>query len=162
MSVDYILIAIQWLLTICLLVKFIPKNKIREAQVAFFFKQLLTWLLGLSVVQLRLIEYPVRLFPYANKTSFTFEYFVYPALCAIFNVHFPENKGTFSRFMYYFYYCTTISILEIFVERYTNILKYIHWTWYVTWITLFITFYMTRKYFVWFFKLKQKNLSSHI
>jgi hypothetical protein len=155
MNRDYMFIIIGWVVTIGLLLKFIPKNKIREAHVAFFFKQLLTWLLGLLVVELRLIEYPVRLFSYANKTSFTFEYFIYPSLCAIFNVHYPEKKSAFGQFMYFFYYCTTITILEIYVEKYTNILKYIHWNWYITWITLFITFYATRKYYVWFFKLNR-------
>jgi len=157
MSRDYIFIIIEWIVTIGLLVKFIPKNKIREASIAFFFKQLLTWILGLSVAQLKLIDYPVRLFPYASRTSFTFEYFVYPSMCAIFNIHYPKKKNFFGQFMYYCYYCTTITILEIYVEKHTNILKYIHWTWYITWITLFITFYMTRTYYVWFFKLKQKN-----
>ena len=156
-NTDYILIATQWIVMIVLLLKFIPKNKIREAHTAFFFKQLVTWVLGLSVVQLKLIEYPVRLFPYANKASFTFEYFIYPSLCAIFNVHYPEKKSAFSQFMYYFYYCTSMTVLEVFVEKYTNILRYLHWTWYITWITLFITFYMTRKYYEWFFKLKENK-----
>jgi hypothetical protein len=159
MNIDYLLIATEWIITIVLFLKYIPKNKIREAHVAFFFKQVITWITGLSVVQLKLIEYPVRLFPYANKTSFTFEYFVYPSICAIFNVHFPEKKGAFSKLMYYFYYCTTMTVVEIFVERYTNVIKYIHWTWYITWITLFITFYITRRYYVWFFKLKQDHKS---
>nr|WP_282434416.1 CBO0543 family protein [Desulfosporosinus orientis] len=43
----------------------------------------MTWAVGLGVVELRLIEYPVRLFPYANRTSFSFEYFIYPSICAI-------------------------------------------------------------------------------
>jgi len=155
-NINYAIIIIEWIVTICLLVKFIPKNKLREASLAFSFKQLVTWVLGLAVVELRLIEYPVRLFfPYASKTSFTFEYFVYPSLCAIFNVHYPEKKSRWGQFMYYSYYCTTMTILEVFVEKYTEILKYIHWTWYITWITLFITFYMTRKYYEWFFKLKK-------
>ena len=157
MNRDYILIAIGFIITIILLVKFIPKNKFREAIVAFLFKQLITWILGLSVVELRLIEYPVRLYPYATKSSFAFEYFIYPSFCAIFNVHYPEKKSALGRFMYYFYYCTAITISEVFIEKYTNILKYIHWTWYITWSTLFITFYITRIFYVWFFKLKQND-----
>ena len=157
MDINYILILIEWIATIGLLIKFIPKNKFREANVAFFFKQLITWVLGLSVVQLKMIEYPVRLFPYACKTSFTFEYFVYPSLCAIFNVHYPKNKSNFAQFMYYSYYCTSMTIIEVVVEKHTNLLKYIHWTWYITWISLFITFHMTRKYYVWFFKLKRND-----
>jgi len=157
MNRGYIFIAIEWIVTICLLVKFIHKSKIREASVAFCFNQFLTWILGLTVVQFKLIEYPVRLFPYATKTNFIFEYFAYPSLCAIFNIHYPKNKSAFGQFMYYFYFCTTMTVIEVFVEKYTDILKYIHWTWYITWITLFITFYCTRKYYEWFFKPKQNN-----
>lgn len=157
MTRDYMLTIIEWITTIGLLIRFIPRDKIREAHVTFLFKQILSWILGLSVAELKLIEYPVRLFPYANKTSFTFEFFVYPAICAIFNTNFPIKKSPFSRFMYYFYYCTTMTVMEIFTEKYTNILKYIHWTWYITWITLFITFFISRRYYVWFFKLNKHN-----
>lgn len=157
MGRDYILLIIQWVVPIGLLLRFIPKDKIREAMVAFSFKQLMTWILGLTVSELRLIDYPIRLFPYACKTNFTFEYFVYPSLCAVFNVNYPKNKNAFGQFMYYFYYCTTITALEVLSEKYTNILKYIHWTWYTTWITLFLTFYATRKYYIWFFKLKHEH-----
>ncbi|MBU3174679.1 CBO0543 family protein [Clostridium estertheticum] len=157
MSRDFIFNIIGWIITAGLLVKFIPKNKIREASVAFSFKQFLTWILGLTVVQYKLIEYPVRLFPYATKTSFSFEFFIYPSLCAIFNIHYPQKKNAFGQFMYYVYFCTAITVIEVFVEKHTDVLKYIHWTWYITWITLFITFYFTRKYYEWFFKLKQNN-----
>ncbi|MDP4143532.1 MAG: CBO0543 family protein [Bacillota bacterium] len=157
MKREYILIAIGWIIAIGLLIRFIPKNKIREAMVAFTFMQLLTWLLGLSVAELGLIEYPVRLFAHVNKTSFTFEYFVYPAICAVFNVNFPENKNAFGRFRYYFYICTSITIIEVVVEEYTELIEYIHWTWHITWITLLITFYVTRKYYEWFFQLKKKK-----
>ena len=146
MNVDYILITIEWIVTIGLLIRFILRQKIREAYIAFLFKQVITWVTGLLVVELRLIEYPIRLFPYATKSCFTFEYFVYPSICAILNVHYPKNKNAFGQFMYYFYYCTTITGMEVLTERYTNILKYVHWTWYITWITLFITFYMTRSF----------------
>ena len=106
MNRGYIFIAIEWIVTICLLVKFIHKSKIREASVAFCFNQFLTWILGLTVVQFKLIEYPVRLFPYATKANFTFEYFVYPSLCAIFTI--PKKKRLRSvyvllLFLYYNY-----------------------------------------------------------
>lgn len=152
MTKEYIVIALEWIVCIALLIKFIPRNKIREAQVAFMFKHVITWLTGLAVVEAGLIEYPVRLFPHASRTNFTFEYFTYPAFCAVFNLHYPENKSGFSQFMYYFYYCTGLTIAEVMLERYTNILKYIHWTWYITWISFFVTFYLTRKYCLWFFR----------
>lgn len=56
---------------------FIPKNKIRLAVVAFLFKQVITFLFGLVVVELELIDYPLRLFASINRSSFTFEYFFF-------------------------------------------------------------------------------------
>ena len=157
MNRDYILIIVQFIVTIGLLIRYIPRNKIREANLVFLFKLLLTLVLGLTVSELRLIEYPVRLFPHATKTSFTFEFFVYPSICAIFNLNYPEKKSNFIQFMYYSYFCSMITVLEIFAEKYTNILEYINWTWYITWISLFITFFISRKYYLWFFKLNQDN-----
>ena len=153
MNINYTIIVGEWIITIALLFKFIPRNKFKKATLAFLFNQVITWLFGLLVVELRLIKYPVRLlFTYASKTSFTFEYFVYPSICGIFNVYYPTKKNFVGQFMYYFYYCTSMTILEVIFEKYTDILKYIHWTWYITWITLFFTFYVTRKFYVWFFK----------
>ena len=157
MNRDYILTIIAWIFTIGLLIRFVPKNRIREAYVIFSFKQLITWLIGLSVAELRLIDYPVRLFPYATKACFSFEYFIYPATCVIFNIYYPKNKSFFSQFMYYVYYCSTMTAFEVFTEKYTNILKYVHWTWYITWITLFLTFFATRTFYIWFFRLKHEN-----
>lgn len=157
MNTEYTIIAAAWIITIVILVKFVPRNKVRVAHVAFLFKQVITWITGLLTVEFGLLEYPVRLFTYATKTSFTYEYFVYPSICAIFNANYPENKNAFGQFMYYFYYCTTLTVIEVILEKYTFLIKYIHWNWFITWITLFITFYMTRKYCVWFFRLKQNN-----
>lgn len=157
MKIEHIYNIIGCVLSLIMLIVFIPKNKIREAWLIFLFKQLITWLLGIIVVELRLIEYPVRFFPYAIKTSFAFEFLVFPALCAIFIINFPDKKSTFRKFMHYFYFCTGITIVEVIAEKYTNIINYINWTWYITWITLFITFYISRKFYLWFFRLNKYN-----
>lgn len=135
-----------------LLYKFIPKSKIRQAHVAYLFTLIITWFLGLVVAELGVVEYPVRQFPYSYKAHFLFEYFLFPSICALFVVNYPEKKSYFKRFMYYFYFCATFTIAEVIEERYTNILKYIHWSWYVTFITMFFVFYIVKKYNFWFFK----------
>ena len=154
MTIDSIILAAAWIITIIILVLFIPKDKLREAQLIFLFKQAITWITGLLVVELKLLEYPVRLFSYANRTSFSFEFFIYPSLCAVFNLHYPINKGILKRFMHYFNFCSAMTIIEVLCEKYTNIIKYLDWTWYVTWITLFITFWLSRQFYLWFFRLK--------
>lgn len=152
MKKECMIYIIEVMLIIFLLFRCIPKNKIREAQVAYLFKLIITWSLGLIVAEFGLIEYPIRLFQYSDKANFLFEFFLLPSISAIFVVNYPGKKSTFDKFRYYFYYCTTLSIIEVLEERYTNVLKYMHWTWYLTWITFFITFYMSIKYNQWFFK----------
>lgn len=152
-----IMMVIEWIVAICLLLKFVPRNKIREGQLAFFFMQSITWIQGLIVAELSLVEYPIRLFPHATKTCFTFEYFAFPAISAVFNIHYPMEKGMIGKLMYYFYYCTTITVAEFFIEKYLNNLEYINWHWYITWITVCFSLYLTRRYYEWFFKLKQNN-----
>jgi hypothetical protein len=136
-----------------LLLIFVPKNKIREASVIFCFKQLITWLLGLFVAEFNLIEYPVRLFANATKASFTFEYFVYPSICVIFNLYYPERKSLFKRILYYFIYTAAITVFEVILEKYTQNIKYINWTWYYTFLSVYLTFFLSRAYFKWFFKI---------
>src|SRR5699024_10269989 len=109
-------------------------------------------MLALVFVEMKLIKYPVRLFDYASKASFTFEFFVYPAICAIFNVHYPEGKGKIVKFGYYALYTTVITVTEVIIEINTDLIEYIHWSWYWTWITLFTTFFLARSYYKWFFK----------
>lgn len=152
MNRDIAIIILGWIITIILLIFFIPKNKIREAIIPFFFKLALTWITSLAVVELRLIEYPVRFFSYANRTSFSFEYFIYPSFCSLFNIHYPERKSFFKQFMYYFYWCSILTAIEIRVEKYTDILEYLHWSWHITWLTFLITFYLSRQFYLWFFK----------
>jgi hypothetical protein len=156
-SKEVIILASVYIIITLMLIIFVPKNKIREATLIFFFKQLLTWMLGLIVVQYGLIEYPIRSFPKATSTSFDFEYFFYPAICVVFNLYYPADKSKFRIFMHYVYFCSVMSFIEAIVEKYTEILTYIHWSWYITWISLFITFYASRKFYVWYFKLKTET-----
>lgn len=153
MNTDTLLIILGWIITIALLIFFVPKRRIREAIVVFMFKQMITWFIGLLVVELRMLEYPIRSFAYATKTSFDFEYFIYPAFSVIFNMHYPEGKSFIKRFLHFIYYCSALTAVEVVVEKYTDILVYIHWSWYTTFITLFITFFMSRQFYKWFFKI---------
>ena len=144
-----------WILASLLLIIFVPRNKIREANVAFLFKQIITWVFGLIVVEKNLIKYPYRLFfKKSNKTSFTFEYFVYPSICALFNVNYPEKGNSFVKVIYYTFYSSIITLFEILTLKYTKLIKYKNWHWYYTFSTLWTTFYLSRIYHRWFFRIK--------
>lgn len=151
MRLEWWIILAVWLISLGLLL-LIPRQKVRTAATAFLFKQFITWILGLVVVEYGLITYPVRLFAGENRSSFTYEFFVYPTVCALFNVYYPYAKSRWIQFLYYCGYCTILAVPEIFLEKYTDVIKFHHWAWYLSWISLFITFAMTRRFCVWFMK----------
>ncbi|WP_240689264.1 CBO0543 family protein [Ammoniphilus sp. YIM 78166] len=135
-----------------LLWKFVPKEKIRQAHVAFLIMQAFTWFIGFLVVELKMIEYPIRFFDYASRASFTFEYFVYPAICVIFNLHYPEAASLLKKVLYYLSYIVTLTIIEIGLEKYTLLITYISWDWRWTFISTALTLFLSRKYLKWFFQ----------
>jgi hypothetical protein len=141
-----------WVITIIGVVCLVPRNKLREAQLIFLFKQLVTWVTGVLVVEYHLIQYPVREFKMAYKGSFSFEFFIYPAVCVIFNLHFPEKRSWIAKTGWYILFPTWMTILEVIIEKYTRLIHYMHWTWHWTWLTLLVTFFLTRIYYLWFFK----------
>ena len=157
MSIETVILVLAWIITIGVLIFTVPKHKIREAILIFFFKQLITWVTGLAVAQLRLLEYPVRSFPLATKASFDFEFFIYPAVTVVFNLKYPEGKSRFRQFLHYSNICTILTVIEILCERFTNIIVYVHWAWYTTWITTFITLYISRKFYLWYFSIHEKS-----
>jgi hypothetical protein len=153
MKVEWTILVAVWIATFSLFF-FIPRKNFRLAQVAILFKQVITWLIGLVVVELGWIEYPVRCFASVNRSSFTFEFLAYPVICGLFNARYPENRSLFFKLLYYGSFCTAITVVEVLIEIYTNLIKYIHWSWYWTWVTLFITFFMSRTFCKWFFSVE--------
>lgn len=153
MSVDgKTILYFTWALTIASLFVLIPKAKVRLALVAFFFKQVITWPLGLYVVHMGWIQYPIHFFENSNQTSFTFEYFFFPVMCAYFTIYYPDKKSLSTQAAYYVSFCSVITLAELYLLHNTNLIRYIHWNAYVTWISLFVTFYITRKFCLWFFQ----------
>ncbi|WP_186576990.1 CBO0543 family protein [Aquibacillus kalidii] len=149
---------LAWIVTTLLLIKYVPKNRIREASLSFIFKQAITWLFGLVVVENKLISYPYRLFfKKSNKASFTFEYFVYPSLCCLFNLYYPEKKQPIIKFAYYFIHTSIITVFEIIAEKYTDLIKYNRWKWYFSFITIWLSYYISRVYYRWLCKRRSVN-----
>jgi len=152
-SLEQIILIASCVITIVSIFFLVPKDKIREAWLIFLFKQTLTWSIGLYVVQKGRIEYPIRLFfEKATGTSFEFEFIIYPVLCVYFNLYYPQKGSSFIKVGYYAVFCSAITAFEAILEKNTLLIKYIGWSWYWTWLTLFVTFYISRTFYLWFFK----------
>nr|WP_281279867.1 CBO0543 family protein [Cohnella pontilimi] len=124
----------------------------------FFFLQTITWSVGLLVVELGLIQYPVREFIKADATSFSFEYFIYPALCVVYNLKFPAGNR-WMKAGWIIGFPTVMTIIEVIIERNTKLIDYLNWNSYWSWITLFLTFLISRVYFLWVYRKSGKGYS---
>lgn len=159
---DTIILYLVWIVTAILLVIFIRRKNFIKAQLSFLFMQVPTWLFGTLVVKERLIEYPVGFLSVVYKASFTFEFLVFPAISAIFNVHFPNEKPWFIKSIYIFSFPTVMTIIEILLEKHTELITYINWTWYMSLISMTITLLLSYWYYLWFFgKIKKMYVEDH-
>ncbi|RXT03946.1 CBO0543 family protein [Ammoniphilus sp. CFH 90114] len=155
MNLERSIIIFSWIISIILLKVFVPKSKKREAWVIFLFMQTFNWYFGLIVVEYGLIQYPVVLFEAvekANRTSFLFEFMAFPVLCVIFTLYLPKSKPWHRRPLYYIGYTALITLFEVIFEKHTDLIQYIHWTWYYTFGTVLIAFYICTFFFTWYSK----------
>ena len=135
-----------------LLIFAIPKEKYRLALIAFSVMQFITTILGHVAVQTGALIYPVHEFAKVNQTSFVYEFLAFPMMCAIFNVYYPVQQSRLWQIGYYILFCTVLTVAEVFIERYTNLIHYIKWNWFWTWGLIFVTLFITRVICVVFFR----------
>jgi hypothetical protein len=134
--------------------RFIPRDKWREASIIFLSQQFVTWFFGLLVVELHLIEYPVRELAEVNKTSFLFEFLAFPIITIFFCIFFPQSAVAWKKIMYTSAFCSVLTILEIIFEQYTLLISYIKWDWYVTWLSVYASLTLSYYFYKWYFKIK--------
>ena len=129
-----------------------PRHKLLQMQFVFLFVQLPTWMLGLAVVQMGLIEYPHRELASVNRTSFIFEYIALPVLCVHVNTCYPWRAAAPLRAAYLAGIALLLTGAEVIFERYTQLIKYTGWEWYWTWLSVLLIFWLTQRMVEWFFK----------
>jgi hypothetical protein len=158
---DTIILASVWVITIIILIISTNRKNLIKTHLSFLFMQVPSWLFGALVVQGRLIEYPVGFLKIAYRASFTFEFFVFPAVSSVFNVHFPREKPWYIKALYILSFPTLITIIEVILEKHTNLVKYINWTWYWSYITITLTLLLSYWYYLWFFEKIKKTYVDH-
>ncbi len=130
---------------------FTPKEKKLQSHFIFMISTIPVWILGLSVVELGLIEYPVRELSDINRTSFIFEYLILPVVCIFFNAYYPSTFSRKIQLLYYLAFGSALTIAESMFEKYTMLIEYTGWKWYWSLISMCIIFWLTRKITMWFF-----------
>lgn len=141
------------------LIKFIPRDKARDAWILFLFLQVITWPAGLFAVEKGWIEYPTQLLPQANmynKTSFSFEFFFFPIVAIFFDLYYPTKITRLKVFLYYLCFSSFFTFIEVILEKHTTLVEYHEWRWYWTILTISLSLYLNHKYYLWFRKCLSK------
>lgn len=112
--------------------------------------QALTWPVGLLVVQLGLLAYPSRFFAGTLGASFTYEFFIFPCVSAIYNLHYPKNYLAIVKLIYALSFTAVLTIGEVVLLKTTRLVAYIHWSWYITYITIGVTLHLSYLFYKWF------------
>lgn len=130
-------------ITLLLLIFAVDWRYFRDWVVVYLFKSLLDFVVSSPTVELYLLEYPDRLLSNLYDTSLLFELWVFPVLCILYNQT-TRKKGLGAILGYALLFSAGITIIEYLLELYTNLIRYIQWSWLTSYITLTITFLISR------------------
>ena len=92
-------------------------------------------------------------------SSILFDYLLFPILCVFYN-RTSEKSNLHSIFLQSFIYSTPMTVLEVILEKKTNLIRYNKkWNWLITYSTLVVTFLFVRGFIAIIRKL---NIENHL
>ncbi|TEB05292.1 hypothetical protein Psch_02333 [Pelotomaculum schinkii] len=148
-STEFIISVISALIGLLLLVFAVDWRYFRDWVVVFLYKSVLDGLWGAAVVNLHLLEYPFRQLPLLYKVSLLFDFWVFPILCILYN-QVTRERGFRHILVYAILFSVGITVIEYPLELYTELIKYHKWSWYITFITLTVTFLSSRAFIAFY------------
>ena len=148
-SLEGIISILAAILTLLILIFLVDWRYFRDWIVILLFKGIIDFTWGSPVVNLKLIDYPVRLFPHYYNTCILFELWVFPILCVWYN-QVTKDKSFLPIIGYALLFSAGMTMIEYPIEVYTELITYIEWSWFTTFYTLTITFLMSRAFIAFY------------
>ena len=135
------------------------REKLKDWLLIFFLKGYISSFLDQIIVKKKQISYPVRFMSKYFDSSLLFDYLLFPLLCVFYN-RTSEKSNLHSIFLQSFIYTTPITVLEVILEKKTNLIRYKkNWNWLITYSTLVVTFLFVRGFIVIIRKFNIENPS---
>ena len=154
MMMEYLILIAMWLFGIVGLILFIPHNKRRKGFLAFLMFQAFIWLCDMPSFKFGLLKAPIRELPKATQLPLTIDYFFYPVLFAIYYLHKNPKSNLKSRIAYFLVWVSAITLFDIMLERYTDLLDYEILPYWGMWLYIVFLFYISQVCCNWFYKDK--------
>jgi hypothetical protein len=147
--VEQSIIITSIVIALLLLIFAVDWRYFRDWVVVFLFMCVLDFVWGSLVVELGLIEYPVRLLQNWYDTNILFEIWVFPILGILYN-QVTRERGLWPIIYFAALFSAGITAIEYPIELYTNLIRYIDWSWSTSFYTLSMTFLMSRAFIAFF------------
>lgn len=140
---------ISALVALFLLIFAVNWRYFRDWIVVFLYNCVLDSLWSTAVVVTNRIEFPFRQLPNFFKMSLLFDFWVFPVLCVLYN-QITRERGLWPIFYYAVLFSAGMTAIEYPLELYTNLIKYIKWSWFTTFSTLTVTFLSSRAFIAFY------------
>ena len=134
-----------FIIALLLLIFAVDWRYFRDWIAIFLFKCTVDFIWGSPVVSMKLLEYPVRFLPKYFDTSILFELWVFPILSVLYN-QVTMKRGIGSILYYAVLFSAVITAIEYPLELYTNLIRYIDWSWFTTFSALIATLLLSRAF----------------
>jgi hypothetical protein len=144
----------MWLVGFIGFILFVPHGKRREGYLAFLMFQAFIWACDIPSFTYGLLSAPFREFPKATNLCITINYFFYPVLFSIYYVHRRVKSNRWSKIISFFIWTSTVTLFDIVIEKYTDLLEYGTITWYGMWMYIVFLYYVSEVCCDWFYKGK--------
>jgi hypothetical protein len=112
------------------------KPPIKDLIFIFLLTSFFSIFLGVLVVEENLVEYPISFLSNYFSSSILYEYLLLPVVCIYF------YQATYyssypSMILKCALYTSVLTIIEVLLERYTDLIEYHTWTWIHTFFSIF-------------------------
>lgn len=151
MTIERMILILSWALIVLLLWLFVPPNKRREAAFMFLAGQALCWLASHIIVELEWLNSPIREFPKATGTNFTFNYALFPVYYALYGLYYPRRKHLWLKMAYIAMLPALITCIFYWIDKHTLLFRLVQSAWYAGYGLLFLSSYAIKFYNDWFF-----------
>ncbi|MFC5451187.1 CBO0543 family protein [Paenibacillus aestuarii] len=84
------------------------------------------------------------------SAALTYEYFALPCVSAIYNVRYPTTSPTVVKLAYTLSFTAVLTAGEVILQKATRLVAYIHWSWYVSFISICIALQLSYLFYKWF------------
>ena len=153
MNKEILILLFSWIISILLLIKYIPKEWKRNAHINFIFVQAIAWIYEYMQLLFGVLEFPVREFDYATKMSFSLHYLIYPTFMVLFMRFYPINKRNVRIIIHYVIFAIAITTYAFLVEKYSSLFHWKNWNVFFSFIGTLSILYIVKKFVFWYQKV---------